>query len=90
MSVLTSARDQKSAEVVDAACVPARPPVRLRLANIRDCRRELARVYCEVRAGDLEPATASRLAYLLQTLANLIRDGELADRLDKLERELSK
>ena len=90
MPVLKSGRAEKSPEVIDAVCIPARPPVRLRLATVRDCRRELARVYIEARSGELDPAIATRLCYLLTSLVGIVRDHELAARIDRLEKELSK
>ena len=77
--------DENMPEVLDAISVPARPSPRLRLSTIRDCRRELARVYAEVRAGTLEPQTGTRLAYLLQAMVGMIRDGDLEQRIAALE-----
>ena len=82
--------DEKPAEIIDAPSISARPPVKLRLATVRDCRRELARLYVEARTGQLAPSDATRLAFLLQAMVGMIRDTELADRIDRLEKELSK
>ena len=88
MPVLTDARNENRAEVIDALSISPRPPVRLRLATVRDVRREAARLYTEARNGQLEPHVATRLAYLLQTIAGLIRDGEIEARLSALETQL--
>lgn len=77
--------DENMPEVLDAISVPARPSPRLRLSTIRDCRRELARVYAEVRAGTLEPQTGTRLCYLLTAMVGMIRDSELEQRIAALE-----
>lgn len=82
--------DENPAELLDAVGVPARPLPRLRLATVRDCRRELAKVYAEVRSGSLEPQTGTRLAYLLQSLAGMIRDSELEQRVAQLEKEIKR
>lgn len=59
---------------------------RIRLTSVRECRRELARVYAEARAGKLDTASATRFAYLLQTLVGMIRDSDLEDRIRAPER----
>lgn len=76
----------KSSEVIEGELLPATPPrVRLRLATVRDCRRELAKVYIEARRGQLPATEAARLGWLLQTLVGVIRDSELEERISKLE-----
>lgn len=87
---MTARGDENPAELLDAVSVVARPLPRLRLATVRDCRRELARVYQEVRSGSLEPQTGTRLAYLLQAMVGMIRDSELEQRVAQLEKELRK
>ncbi len=45
----------KSSEVIEGELLPATPPrVRLRLATVRDCRRELAKVYIEPAADNCQ------------------------------------
>lgn len=76
----------KHSEVIEGELLPAAPPpVRLRLATVRDCRRELAKVYIEARRGQLPATEAARLGWLLQTLVGVIRDSELEERISKLE-----
>lgn len=76
----------KSSEVIEGELLPASPsPARLRLATVRDCRRELAKVYCDARRGQLPATEAARLGWLLQTLVSVIRDSELEERISKLE-----
>ena len=65
----------------------ATPRSRLRLGKVRDCRRELGRLYVEARSGTIETSTATRLAYMLTSLANMIRDTELEKRIGMLEAE---
>jgi hypothetical protein len=64
------------------------PRSRLRLGTVRECRRELAKLYVEARRGEIEPADATRLAYLLTSLASMIRDSELEARIEALEAEI--
>ena len=61
-----------------------------KLANIREVRREMAKVYAEARIGQLRTDTATRLVYILTQLSNLIRDSELEERVQQLERELGR
>lgn len=66
------------------------PRSRSRLTCIREVRREMAKVYCEARAGTLRTDAATRLVYILTQLSNLIRDSELEARVQQLEHELSR
>lgn len=61
---------------------------RLRLSTIKECRRELAKVYTDTRRGIISPQDGTRLTYILTALSNIIRDSELEERIKKLE-ELS-
>lgn len=80
--------DQNQAEVLDPATVPASPSPRIRLANERDCRRELARVYVEARTGKLDSQVAGRLTYILQALIGMIRDQDLRKEIAILEHQI--
>ena len=62
------------------------PTPQLKLATIDDCRREMARVYRDARTGQAETADASRLVYMLTSIAKLIETGQLEERLNELER----
>lgn len=77
-------------EVIQGKGITPRPSSRsrLRLGTVRECRRELAKVYAEARNGDIEMSDATRLAYLLTSLANMIRDSEMEDRIAALESEV--
>jgi len=69
--------------------LPAPPtPARPRLNTVRECRRELAKVYADAKVGRIETQTATRLCYLLTSLAAMIRDGELEDRVRALETQI--
>lgn len=60
--------------------------LRLPLATVMDCRREAARVYRQARAGRLPIDNASRLSFMLTSLARMIEGAELAARVEELER----
>lgn len=59
-----------------------------RLGTAADVRMEMARLYRDARSGRVEIADATKLAYLLSTLANLMRVDDLEQRTAALERVL--
>lgn len=82
-------RDVKSLYVIEGEVLSAPPtPSRPRLNTVRECRRELAKVYVDAKSGRMETQTATRLCYLLTSLAAMIRDGELEDRVRALESQI--
>ncbi|MGB9428967.1 MAG: hypothetical protein WCC11_03680 [Gammaproteobacteria bacterium] len=60
-------------------------PRRYRLTSLRAVRRELASVYWSAKDGTVELADATKLTFILGTLARVITDGDLEMRLDALE-----
>ncbi len=76
----------------DASEVPAPPAVparlRTRLLTIGDVKKELARLYREARAGQVDSQAASRLANMLSILGRLIEGSDLERRLEELEKAL--
>ncbi len=66
---------------------PATPKQKyIRLGTIRQIRFELAAIYREVRTGKLASGEGTRLAWLLQALANLTVDSQLEQRIAELEK----
>jgi hypothetical protein len=65
------------------------PPSRRRrptdLATITDCRREMARLYRAGRDGAVPAGDAAKFAFVLMSLAALIRDEQFETRLTALE-----
>ena len=61
--------------------------IRLRLSTIADCKREIRRLYIDARNGEISSAEAGRFVWMLNTLANLIVDHELEDRLARIEQK---
>lgn len=59
---------------------------RLRLDKVSDIKRELARLYREARRDEISTQTATRLAYLLNMMAQLIETTELEKRVIELEK----
>ena len=54
----------------------------MRLHSVNDVQRELRRLYIETRNGTLKAADATKLAYLLNMLANLMVDSDLENRVN--------
>ena len=81
---MSKKRNEKHTQVIEGTIIPAthRPP---RLANIKDCRREMSRLYCDARAGLIDTRDAARLTYMLGMIVATIRDNELEQRIEKLE-----
>lgn len=67
---------------------PVPTPAKIRLNTVRECRRELAKVYADAKAGVMATQDATRLCYLLTSIATMIRDGELEDRVRALESQI--
>jgi hypothetical protein len=67
---------------------PTPTPVRRRrpdLATLPDVRREMARVYREMRLQKIPCADGTRLAYVLTSIGKMIESGDLLARLEALE-----
>lgn len=72
-------------EVIDPT-----PLARIDLRNLEAVRREMARVYREMRAGELPPESGTRLVYVLDRIGKLIETAQVEQRLSELERRLLK
>lgn len=68
---------------------PSPPALRrakhVRLNDLRDVRRELAKIYRQTKAGEIAPDVGTKLTYMLGTLAKVTADSELEARLMTLE-----
>lgn len=73
--------DGKPAEVLPT---PERDR-RLPLKSAQHVRAELARVYRSMKYGDLDPATGTKLTYVLVALGKMIEVGDLEQRIEALE-----
>jgi hypothetical protein len=63
-------------------------PFKARFKTLDDVRRFLGRLINEVRRGEADPQTASKLGYLSNILASTIKDSSLEARLDELEKKI--
>lgn len=64
-------------------------PYKKRLKSLQDVRIYLADLINETRAGKVDPGLAGKLGFLLNVLRGVISDSELAERIEKLEREVA-
>lgn len=69
---------------------PPSPPVRRKivLTKIGHVRAELSRLYSEARHKEISVSDATRLGYLLSSLAKVIRDSDVEQRLEAIEKLL--
>ena len=82
--------DSNAAELVNQRAVTVFPtPPRIDLKTIDDVRVEAARVYRDMRAGRIDPADGTKMAYVLGMIGKLIESGEVEKRLEALEGVLS-
>jgi hypothetical protein len=80
--------NDKALQIVTAEALvvtPYRSRARLRLSTVHECTREMGRIYREARNKQIDTQTATRLCYILQSLAAMIRDGDLERRIELLE-----
>lgn len=82
---MTTKKEMKQPVVHEGQVLRAIPTPQLKLATIEDCRREMARVYRDARSATTDPADASRLVYMLTSIAKMIEIGTLEQRLTALE-----
>lgn len=68
-------------EVIDAPT----PRLRIPLRTANDVQRELARLYRQMKAGQIPTQDGSRLAYVLNLLRQSIETGDLEARIQALE-----
>lgn len=79
--------NSKKKQAIEGEVIPASPspPARIRLSTVRDCRREMAKLFTEARHGKLPTAEAGRLIWMLQAIVGVIRDSEWEKRIAALE-----
>jgi hypothetical protein len=69
--------------------VPYQPRPPGPLVTIGGVRKELAAVYRDARLNKITPGTATKLCFILGTLARVIQGDELERRLDELEKQIA-
>ena len=61
---------------------------RRRLKTLSDIRRYLAGLINRVEAGEVDPSVMSKLAYVSNVLAGIIKDSDIEKRIEQLERQV--
>lgn len=77
--------DDFESETIDAATGLPDPTPRLKLSSLKDVRLEMAAVYRQVKAGNLEDNAGSKRVFMLRQIADVIVSAELEARLTALE-----
>jgi hypothetical protein len=80
-----SKKASKVPAIHEGQLLVAVPTPQLKLATIDDCRREMARVYREAKTASIDMADASRLVYMLTSIAKMIELGQFEQRITELE-----
>jgi hypothetical protein len=65
-------------------------PRRDRLASLAEIRREMAKVYRQMRSGKVKTQDGTRLAYVLSMIGKLIESSDLQQRLETIEAKLAR
>jgi hypothetical protein len=65
------------------------PPTPRALRSVRGSRLELARLYIQAKAGEIDPALASKLTYILSVLIRSSTDFALEERVAQLETQIT-
>lgn len=86
---LESAKHQAvTIDGTSGTCTPT--PPKIKLNELEDVRREMARVYREARGGTIDTSEAGRLAYILTGIGKLIEATDIERRLVQMERKFLK
>ena len=65
--------------------IPAKRYARSKLQTASDIGNEMAKIYRLAKSGEMDASIATKLTYILQSLAKIRVDGELEARLEALE-----
>jgi len=79
---------QDSIELPEGVSPPESKIRRRRLRTLADLSRFMGSLINDCRCGDIEPALAARLGYLINIQKSILSEGELEARIQALETEL--
>ncbi|MBX9636193.1 hypothetical protein [Nitrosomonas sp.] len=80
-------KETKEMKVVEGEVFSNDPtPQRTKLVTLVDCRREMARVYRDARAGHMNISDGTRLIYMLGQIGRMIESSDIEKRIEVLER----
>lgn len=72
----------------EAAVLPTPPNIGLK--SIDDVRLEMAKVYREMRRGDIESSNGTKLVYVLSQIGRIIETNQVAERIAAIERTIGR
>ena len=75
--------------VIDGATGLVEKLPKINLSSLEDVRLEMAKVYRDMRSGRIDSQLGSRLVYVLGEIAKMHRLGEMAARIEAVERALA-
>ena len=78
-------RTKKPPVIHEGTVLQAMPTPRTNLSTIEDLRREMGRVYREMRSGRIETQEGTRLVYVLSQIGKLAELYEIEKRISALE-----
>lgn len=78
-------RTKKLPIIHEGEVLQAMPTPRINLSTIEDLRREMGRVYREMRSGTIETQQGTRLVYVLAQIGKLAEMYEIEKRITALE-----
>ena len=87
---MTCVKNPDQPRVVAGEVLHPIPPPKTDLRNLEAVRREMGKVYREMRSGELQPESGTRLVYVLDRIGKLIEVEQVERRLTELERKLLK
>ncbi len=80
----------KLTETLEGVVTEATPsPPKIDLRNARAIRREIAAVYRDMRAGNIEMQDGTKLAYVLDMIRKAYETAVIEERLEAVERTLT-
>ena len=77
--------ESRAIACVEADPTPAKRYARGKLQTAADIGNEMAKIYRLAKSGEMDASIATKLTYILQSLAKIRVDGELEARLEALE-----
>ena len=86
----TSVKTSREERTVQGEVIDPTPPGKIDLRNLEAVRREMARVYREMRSLELPPEQGTRLVYVLDRIGKMIEVEQIERRIAEIERKLLK
>ena len=89
-ATLSGGNESAASPAITGEVLHPTPRAKIDLRNLEAVRREMGKVYREMRSGELQPESGTRLVYVLDRIGKLIEVEQIEQRLIELERKLLK